>query len=203
MIVRILLLSFVFAGIFLVPIAADDEVVKQNIIRQCERANLFYNKNCDCKMFEIWSPTFNEGNGGCLETFENNQVTKDISPFEVQSGGIIDLDTNGDINLQASLVNIFNLIFGLLAILAILLIIYGGWIYITAQGDDDIVARASSTMKNAVFGLIVAIIAAVFVNVIANITGFVPQDTDLDTLINSPQNNTQKDGEFFRDLLNL
>lgn len=54
------------------------------------------------------------------------------------------------------------------SLVAIAFIIYGGFQYLTSQGEPDKTNRARQTLMNAVIGLIIAILAAVIVNFIAS-----------------------------------
>ncbi len=53
------------------------------------------------------------------------------------------------------------------AIVAVVFIIYGGFGYVTSQGDPEGTAKAKSTLVNALIGLAVAVMAAVIVSFIA------------------------------------
>lgn len=53
------------------------------------------------------------------------------------------------------------------AIVAVVFVIYGGFSYVTSQGEADATGRAKSTIVNALIGLAVAVMAAVIVSFIA------------------------------------
>lgn len=70
---------------------------------------------------------------------------------------------------------IINVIFGFLAVAAVLIIIYGGFLWMTAGGDSQKVERAKRVLVNAVIGLIIIFssyaIAAFVVRELARIAG--------------------------------
>lgn len=51
--------------------------------------------------------------------------------------------------------NLVRTFIGLLGIVFMVLIIYAGYLWLTAQGDDDKVKHAKDLLKNAVIGLII------------------------------------------------
>lgn len=68
-------------------------------------------------------------------------------------------------NVGAALLNITNYILGFVSIIAVLVILYGGLLYLTSAGNDDQVAKARRTIASGIVGLIIvglafAIVAA-------------------------------------------
>lgn len=53
------------------------------------------------------------------------------------------------------------------AILAVVFVIYGGFSYVTSQGDPEGTGRAKNTLVNALVGLAIAVTAAAIVSFIA------------------------------------
>ena len=66
---------------------------------------------------------------------------------------------------------IINWILIVVGIIAVLFIIIGGIRYATSAGDPDKVKKAKNTILYAMIGLAVALLAAVIVNLVVNITG--------------------------------
>ena len=64
--------------------------------------------------------------------------------------------TDGIYNLAAKVVNIFSVIVG---IIAVLMIIYGGFKYITSGGDSGNISGAKNTLIYAIVGLVVVALA--------------------------------------------
>jgi hypothetical protein len=54
------------------------------------------------------------------------------------------------------------------AIVAVIFVIYGGFAYVTSQGEPESTGRAKSTIVNALVGLAVAVSAAAIVTFIAS-----------------------------------
>ncbi len=65
----------------------------------------------------------------------------------------------GTANIKDVINNILNIAFGFLGILATLLIMYGGWLWMTSRGDSDQIDRAKKTITGAVIGLIIILSA--------------------------------------------
>lgn len=80
-----------------------------------------------------------------------NLPNKDVSP---ESGTFI----------QGSIKNVLNFTFGLLGVIAVIIIIIAAIQYITSGGDSQKVAKAKDTIIYALVGLVVAILAFVIVN---------------------------------------
>lgn len=59
-------------------------------------------------------------------------------------------------DLEATVMNITNYILTFIALIAILVIIYGGVIYLTAMGSDDKVNQAKKTISAGIIGLVIA-----------------------------------------------
>jgi len=73
--------------------------------------------------------------------------------------------------ISDAIANVVTLLAGLLAVLAILMIVISGIMYITAVGDRSRIDRAKSTLLYAIIGLIVALLAWVIVSTIAGALG--------------------------------
>lgn len=80
------------------------------------------------------------------------------------------VDANGIGNLAKQIVNIFSIIVGAVAII---MIIYGGFRYITSGGDSNAVGGAKNTLIYAIIGLIIVALAQVIVHFVLNQTNSV------------------------------
>jgi len=88
------------------------------------------------------------------------------------SGGSITCDsssnaTTGIGHVAAQVVNIFSIIVG---IVAVIMIIYGGFRYITSGGDSGSVGNAKNTLIYAIVGLIIVALAQVIVHFVLSTT---------------------------------
>ena len=63
----------------------------------------------------------------------------------------------GTQDLKVTIMNVVNIIMGFLGIVAILIILYGGFQWMTAGGNDDKVGSAKHTISAGVVGLVVVI----------------------------------------------
>lgn len=71
-------------------------------------------------------------------------------------------------DFEASVMTIVNYILGFITIVATLMIIYGGVLYLTSAGNEDTAARAKKTIAYGVVGLVVIGLAYALVNLITN-----------------------------------
>lgn len=70
--------------------------------------------------------------------------------------------TGGD--LSDFIVTILNWIIGAAGVVCVVMIIVGGYSYMTAGGDESKVKDASKTLTNAIIGLVICFIAVILVN---------------------------------------
>lgn len=75
--------------------------------------------------------------------------------------------TGGLKELAANIVNIFSIIVG---IVAVIMIIYGGFRYITSGGDSGSVGNAKNTLIYAIVGLIIVALAQLIVHFVLSST---------------------------------
>lgn len=74
--------------------------------------------------------------------------------------------SNGDIeSLASKIVNLFSIVVG---IVAVIMIIYGGFRYITSGGDSGRVGNAKNSLIYAVIGLIIVALAQLIVHFVLN-----------------------------------
>lgn len=80
-------------------------------------------------------------------------------------------DANGGIQgfIWTIVLNVLDIMLRAIGFLAVGFIIYGGFKYITSTGSSDGMAKAKSTIQNAIIGLIISIGSVGIVNVAANV----------------------------------
>ena len=76
---------------------------------------------------------------------------------------------NVETNIESAIMNITNYILGFIAIIATLVIIYGGVQYLTAGGNEDTVANAKKTIAAGVIGMVIAGLAYAMVIVVSTV----------------------------------
>ena len=95
----------------------------------------------------------------------NVNKLKDLNSGEIQQ-------FSKDTNLVQDIVNILNVVLGLLSIVCVVVIIIGGITYMTSTGDSTKVKKGKDTILYGIIGLVICILAFAIVNfVIANIKG--------------------------------
>lgn len=70
----------------------------------------------------------------------------------------------GTADLVSTVLNVINWALGLLGIVAVTFIIYGGYVWLTAAGNEDRVKRAKRILLNTVIGLVIIVLAWAIVN---------------------------------------
>ncbi len=65
----------------------------------------------------------------------------------------------GTADLESTVINIIQWALGFLGLIAVILILYGGFIWMTAGGNEDKVATAKKIITAAVIGLIIILLA--------------------------------------------
>jgi len=109
--------------------------------------------------------------GGCADTFMT---------FPAWYKGLQDGDCNfqpkqsdGTTDLKATIIiivlNVANIILQLVGYAAAVMLIIGGFKYMTAQGESDKMAGAKKTITNSIIGLIISIMAVAIVNLVVGI----------------------------------
>lgn len=73
-----------------------------------------------------------------------------------------------DADFNEILENVAVFITGFIAILAIIFLVYGGLLYVTAGGDDNQMEKAKTTITYAIFGLFIAALAYAIIVLIVN-----------------------------------
>lgn len=107
--------------------------------------------------------------GGCTNI--GNKIVEGANDA-ASAGGDISCEspegsTEGIKSLAANIVNIFSIIVG---IVAVIMIIYGGFRYITSGGDSGSVGNAKNTLIYAIVGLIIVALAQLIVHFVLSST---------------------------------
>jgi hypothetical protein len=72
-------------------------------------------------------------------------------------------------DIEAAVMNLTNYILGFIAIIATLVIIWGGTQYLTAGGNEDAVANAKKTISYGIIGMVIAGLAYAMVIVVSTV----------------------------------
>lgn len=91
-----------------------------------------------------------------------------VTSFSIESvGGQIGL---GNADLKTTILSIIRLALGLMTLIAVVLIIYGGFVWLTAAGNEENVDKAKRIISAAVIGLIIILLAWAIVIFVARTT---------------------------------
>lgn len=74
----------------------------------------------------------------------------------------------GTADLESTVIKIVQWVLGFLGLIAVIIILYGGFIWMTAAGNEDKVATAKKIIGAAVVGLIVILLAWAIVTFVIN-----------------------------------
>ena len=95
-----------------------------------------------------------------------------VCPGATSHQKVTDCLTQLNLNDSIVLINvIIRLAFGLAAIIALIYLIYSGYLYMTALGNPDSIAKAKTKLLYTVMGLILIILAYLIVAFILNALG--------------------------------
>jgi len=84
--------------------------------------------------------------------------------------GDIGLSEASDFDPRVMIVNVVRFILGFLGIIAVVMIMYGGWLWMTASGQPERIEKAKRTLIAAVIGLIIILAAFAIVTFVINFT---------------------------------
>ncbi len=83
---------------------------------------------------------------------------------EIQLGGTSDcVEGQGEDELNALITNIVNIFSVIVGVISVIMIIYGGFRYITSGGDSTHVGSAKNTIMYAIIGLVIVALAQIIV----------------------------------------
>ena len=89
--------------------------------------------------------------------------TPNCGGFGVACGGVF----SG--NISTIIIRIIQILLSLAGLIAVLVLIIGGFRYVTSFGNDDQVKQAKGMIINAIIGIIIIILSFVIVQVITNV----------------------------------
>jgi len=75
-------------------------------------------------------------------------------------------DKTGDVGIYDKIASIINILLGFVGIVAVIYIIFAGFKWMTAEGNEEQIKQAKATIKNAVIGLGIVFLAFVIINFI-------------------------------------
>ncbi|MBM2820994.1 MAG: conserved rane protein of unknown function [Candidatus Berkelbacteria bacterium] len=73
-------------------------------------------------------------------------------------------------NLPSILVGLLNIFLWVAGLLAVVYLVYGGVLYITAGGDAEKATKGRTALINAVIGIIIVLLAVVILNYVISVT---------------------------------
>lgn len=102
-------------------------------------------------------------------------IVSALSAMTVKAAGLLDSNApdnrlaTTNINNPGSLVtSIISIVLAVAGAVAVLFLIIGGFRYVTAQGNEDSVDAAKTTIKNAIIGLVIILLAFAILQAVQN-----------------------------------
>ncbi len=74
----------------------------------------------------------------------------------------------GTADLESTIIKVVQWVLGFLALIAVIFILYGGFVWLTSSGNEEKVAKAKRIISAAVIGLIVVLLAWAIVIFVVN-----------------------------------
>ena len=104
-------------------------------------------------------PTFALAQGGGLTgpDSDSKALTRLKNVLSDKDNSTFDVDNTTENTLTEYIGLLVNIVLGLLGVIFTLLIIYSGYTWMTAGGNEDKVSKASTTIKVAIIGLLIVI----------------------------------------------
>ncbi|MBI1961522.1 MAG: hypothetical protein HYS45_02370 [Parcubacteria group bacterium] len=93
-----------------------------------------------------------------------NQLKNNLGIIGTETG----LGTQGDASLPEKIAAIVNIALGFVALIGVIMIIYAGFRWMTASGNEEQVTEAKGNIRNAVIGIVIIMLAFVIVNFTVN-----------------------------------
>jgi TRAP-type C4-dicarboxylate transport system permease small subunit len=95
-----------------------------------------------------------------------------------------DVEGAGQASLEQVITNGLNIAIGAAAVICVAVLIFSGYMYITASGDETKVEKASKSLTFAIVGLAICFIAVLLVNfVLSEILDVTPPDSAMLTFL--------------------
>ena len=96
-------------------------------------------------------------------------LSTSVASAQINTWGHTNAPSGVPDDIETAIMNVTNYILGFIAIIATLVIIYGGVMYLTAAGNEDSVANAKKTIAAGVIGMVIAGLAYAMVIVVSTI----------------------------------
>lgn len=97
----------------------------------------------------------------------------------------IDPDHKGD-DLISDTNKIINVVIGVLGVVAVAVVIYGGFLFLTAQGDPGKIKKGKDSITWGIIGLIIALLSWSIINFVLSSTMSVPAAQNSTTITTAP-----------------
>ncbi|MBX4205160.1 MAG: pilin [Candidatus Doudnabacteria bacterium] len=92
-----------------------------------------------------------------------------ISPNDNPGGFLPNLIFRRSPTVGGAIIGILTAALGLAGLIAVAMLIYGGFRYITSAGNEEMAKAGKKTITNALIGLVIIILSFVIINVVTNL----------------------------------
>ncbi|MCD6110004.1 PKD domain-containing protein [bacterium] len=98
---------------------------------------------------------------------------EDATTFIQFQGGLQPPSTEGydptltqETNLRDYIVNVVNFVLGFLGLVAVIMVIYGGYLYVTAAGEEENTTKGKKSVSYAMIGIVIILVSFALVNTV-------------------------------------
>lgn len=96
------------------------------------------------------------------------RIFKGLSETAGEAGYVTGTEGGSDLAISAVVGNVINLVLSALGTIAVLLILYAGYLWMTAGGNEDQISKSKTIIKQVAVGLIVLSLAYAIVSFVVN-----------------------------------
>ncbi len=120
-----------------------------------------------------------------------SQATFADSPASQIKGGLHDIGADNAQTAQSVIPKIVNLLLFFVGAVSVIMIIYGGFKYVTSSGESSAVSSAKNTILYAVIGLVIALVAYGIANFVLTAVNGKPASNAGSNSVNSTKDAAQ------------
>ena len=116
-------------------------------------------------------PNGSDGGGGSGAGSTSRQIICEANEGYTWTGSECVSDDDGVADLESVIVNISNILLSLIGVVAVVMLIIGGFRYVAAAGDSKAIEGAKNTILYAIIGIVVAFSAWASISFVTNQLG--------------------------------
>ena len=91
--------------------------------------------------------------------FPINSLYSQDDPYGVNDEAMDEMQLDSDLQPRESLVGIINIALSFLGLIAVIIVIYGGFVWMTSGGNEEKINNAKKILKNGLIGLVIVLLS--------------------------------------------